>query len=110
MKNEHLIQFKKQLEEEKKEIEEQLKKLEKMPDFGNDIDSLEEEADETEEYGNQMAVAHTFKKRLADIETALEKIKNNNYGICEKCGKEISLELLKVDPESRLCQDCKKRP
>ncbi len=107
METQKLIQFKKELEKSKKELEKQLKKLQKVTDFGDDIDSLEEEADETEEFTNQLSIAQNFKEHLSDIDSAMIKINKGRYGICEKCGKEISLDLLKVIPESRLCQKCK---
>jgi DnaK suppressor protein len=37
------------------------------------------------------------------VEHALEKIARNEYGLCEKCGKEIDLERLKVAPEAEYC-------
>lgn len=104
---ENLQQLKNKLEEEKNDILTELKRHESMPDFGSDIDSLEEEADESAEYVNQLALVQTLKNRLADIEFALKKINNGDYGICENCKKEISLEVLDVDPESKLCQNCK---
>ena len=96
--------FKKKLEKEKKDIEAELKKHGQSPDFGNDIDSFEEETDESAEIGHQLSIAQTYKNRLADIDSALGKIQKGKYGICEKCGKEISLKVLEASPESRLCQ------
>ncbi|MEK7555543.1 MAG: TraR/DksA C4-type zinc finger protein [Patescibacteria group bacterium] len=108
---ENLAKLKNKLEEEKESILSELKRLEKIPEFGNDVDP-DEETDESEEYGNQLAIAQEIKNRLADIDSALLKINpqagGNEYGICEKCKKEISLELLEIDPESRLCKSCKK--
>lgn len=109
MDKEHLSKFKNQLEEEKKELLEEIEKLSKVPEFGDDVDSGEEEADESEEYGNQLSIAQSYRERLADIDSALDKIRNGEYGICENCGKEISLEVLNAVPESRLCKDCKKQ-
>lgn len=77
-----------------------------MPDFGSDVDT-DEETDESEEYGNVMSIVQTLKNRLSDIETALKKINNGKYGICEDCGKKISEKLLEINPESKLCQECK---
>lgn len=77
-----------------------------MPDFGSDV-GPDEETDESEEYGNVMSIVQTLKNRLSDIETALKKINNGKYGICEDCGKKISEELLEINPESKLCKDCK---
>lgn len=102
-------ELKKKLEESKKKLEIQIKELMTEVDMGDDTDHLEEEADETEEATNQFAAAIPLKERLADVESALEKIRTGKYGICEKCGKEIELELLEIDPESRYCRDCKKQ-
>lgn len=99
--------LKQKLEQEKNDILSELKKHKKVPDFGSDVD-VDEETDESGAFGNELSIFQTYKTHLADIETALGKIEKGNYGICEKCKKEISSELLNIDPESRLCQKCKK--
>lgn len=101
-------ELKKKLERTKEELEKEILALSKDVDMGDDTDHLEEEADETEEYTNQLAQLMPLKERLADVMSALEKMRVGTYGICEQCKKEIALELLEVDPESRYCQDCKK--
>lgn len=45
---------------------------------------------------------------LKKIDTALEKIDNNSYGICEACGKEIDIKRLQARPVTTMCIDCKK--
>lgn len=102
----HLQQFKKQLAEEKKELEEELKKHSTVPDFGSGADA-DQESGESQAFGSQLSVSLTFKNRLADIDLALNKIKEGKYGVCEQCRQEISLEVLKISPESKLCQRCK---
>ncbi|KKU11742.1 MAG: Transcriptional regulator, TraR/DksA family [Parcubacteria group bacterium GW2011_GWB1_45_7] len=76
-------------------------------DFGSDIDSGEQESDETEELSSNIPVSNSFRDRLSDIDEALEKMEAGTYGICENCGSEISMDLLQVNPESRLCKNCK---
>ncbi len=44
---------------------------------------------------------------LKKIETALEKIENKTYGICESCGCEIDIKRLEARPVTTLCIDCK---
>jgi DnaK suppressor protein len=104
MAQEKLTSYKTQLEKERRLILEEIKKNEKPTDFGDDVDHGEEESDEAEELGNQLAVAQGLKARLDDIEVALEKIREGKYGICEKCGEKIEDEILDIDPESRLCK------
>lgn len=106
---EKLDELKTKLEKTRQELEAEIKKLtEVVPDFGSDTDHLEEEADETEEFTNQLSGVLPLKERLADVMSALEKMSLGTYGKCEKCGKPIEPDLLEVDPESRMCRECKK--
>ncbi len=100
--------FRKKLEKLKIELEAQIAKLEAAPeDFGSDTDHLEEETNETAAFGTQLGVAQTFRERLREVEGALERIKTGSYGICERCGAVISMDLLVADPETSICKDCK---
>lgn len=107
MKPEDLTNLKEQLEKEAGELEVQMNRHKGDTDFGSDIDHGDEEADEAEEYANDLGIKDALKERMMDVESALDKLTRNEYGKCENCGKEISLELLKVNPESRLCKKCK---
>jgi len=44
---------------------------------------------------------------IIDIDRSLEKIDNDEYGICECCNGEIPEERLKAIPFARLCIHCK---
>ena len=46
-------------------------------------------------------------RELKEIETALGKISNGKYGICEMCEDEINIERLKVKPYARFCISCR---
>jgi len=117
-----LDEFKKNLEKEKTALEEQLKKFakkdEKLPGDWNTVfpkydggesgsAALEKAADEVEEYSTLLPIEYSLELRLRNIDLALEKIQKGKYGICEKCGKEIPIDRLKVSPESRFCLKCK---
>jgi len=121
MREELIKKFKERLEKEKKEIENQLKKFAKegkipddweakFPHYNGESGSgaLERAADEVEEYETLRSIEQSLELKLRDINLALEKIKKGNYGICEKCGKEIEIERLEVIPEARFCKNCKK--
>lgn len=108
MTNEKIQELKKRLEEGKKELSEKIRHAtEDIQDFGSDVDHGEEEADESEAHANQLAGVLPMKERLDDVEHALRKIEEGTYGKCEKCGMEIEEAILEVDPESRLCKNCK---
>jgi len=46
-------------------------------------------------------------KELAEIELALDRIKNNLYGVCEMCSDDINIERLKVKNFARYCITCR---
>lgn len=109
MLNEKQLQeLKEVLEKEAGELEAQLSSVSKTKDFGSDVETdFSQEADEAEEFANNLGLQDTLKERLQNIEEALDKMSRGEYGKCENCGKDISFELLKVNPESKLCKDCK---
>lgn len=76
-----------------------------MPDFDKSS-SLEEEADEVEEFGMRLALEQSMEEQLKAVDLALDKIKKGTYGICDKCDKEIPQGRLKVYPQASFCQKC----
>jgi len=46
---------------------------------------------------------------LKKIEETIERIDNNEYGICEECENEIGIKRLEARPVTKLCIDCKTR-
>jgi len=118
-----LEKIKDKLEADKKIIEETLKtfadkdqKLKgdwdsRFPAFSGE--SLEDAADEVEQYEALLPVEFSLETRLKDINIALDKIekgKKGNYGVCEKCQKQIPQDRLAIYPEARECSNCQKRP
>jgi DnaK suppressor protein len=59
-------------------------------------------------YDEEVAIGllETEGPRLCDIDAALERIQNETFGHCDRCGREISLERLKALPYSLECLDC----
>lgn len=104
MDQEKLKEYKIKLEKERRLIADEIKQNEKPVDLGIDVIRFEEESDESEEVGNQLAIVEGLSGRLKDIEAALIKIQAGKYGICEKCGEAIETEILDIDPESRFCK------
>lgn len=49
------------------------------------------------------------REKLAEIEEALERLKNGSYGICEECGELIGEGRLLAMPFARVCVDCKSK-
>ncbi len=118
MNEKDLEELQKELKESKISIEKQLGSFAtKDPNLKHDWDScypkfetgsLEEEADEVEEYATRLPIEHSLEIKLRDINLALEKDKKKDYGKCENCGKPIDIKRLKACPEARLCLKCQK--
>lgn len=116
--NKKLLQeLKEKLEKEKVAIIKQLKTFATQdPKLKGDWDSrfpdfdggMEEAADEVEEYTSRLPVEFSLEIQLRDINLALNKIKQDKYGKCEKCGKKIDEKRLKVHPAARDCMKCQK--
>jgi DnaK suppressor protein len=107
MNQDQLKEYKARLEKERTMIAAEIAQDEKPVDFGSDIDHNDEATDRSEEVGDRLAAAQGLKERLNEIIIALGKIQSGGYGVCEKCGKPIEDEILRIDPESRFCKTCK---
>jgi DnaK suppressor protein len=121
MNKKTLSEIKEKLEKAKTVIKSELQKFAKedkklkgdwdtkYPKFngGSGGQVLEDAADQVEEYITLLPIEHNMELRLRNINLALEKIKKGKYGKCEKCGKKIKEERLKIYPEARLCSECK---
>lgn len=117
----NIYKLKEKLENEKIALEKELKSFAnkdknlkddwdtRFPNFeeaGGSYD-IEQEADEVEAYSNLLPVEYALETKLKNINLALEKIKNNKYGKCEKCEQQIEEKLLEIYPETKLCLKCK---
>ncbi len=45
-------------------------------------------------------------RELAALDHALNRIENQNYGICSECDEDINPKRLEVDPVALLCINC----
>jgi DnaK suppressor protein len=46
-------------------------------------------------------------KLIKKIKKALERIDKGTFGVCEKCGEDISIKRIKARPVTAQCIDCK---
>ncbi len=68
-----------------------------------DIASTERERELSLTFGDR------DREKLAEIEAALERIKNGAYGLCEDCEERIEEGRLLAMPFARVCVDCKSK-
>jgi RNA polymerase-binding transcription factor DksA len=46
------------------------------------------------------------RERVAELDLALERVRQGAYGVCERCGRPIPPERLEVRPAARTCVTC----
>lgn len=75
---------------------------------GDVHDSAEESvAEQLSALESEMANRHTIE--IHNIDAALERIENGNYGICIECGQQISIKRLQAYPVAKRCIECKRK-
>jgi DnaK suppressor protein len=52
------------------------------------------------------AVLEAARRRLADLNLALQRLDAGTYGVCERCGRRIPAERLAARPSARTCVAC----
>ena len=100
------------LENDHKRLVEQLEQIRASRSIderreGSPFGKREEEATETAELENRMALEKRVLDQLAEVDKALDKFEKGNYGICESCSKPIDPDRLEALPQATLCMSCK---
>jgi DnaK suppressor protein len=99
-------EFELQLQEMKAELEANIERLnEEMEaivtdDTSNDMEDL---ASLESESMHHTALLKQQRLELAEVDHALQKIKDGTYGICEESGDTIPVERLRAKPHTRYC-------
>lgn len=121
MNKKDLQYFREKLQKEKVILEEELRSVGKRnPDNpGNwdatagkiDIDSADENevADKFEEIEENQMILNGLEPQLHEVESALKRIEEGVYGICEISGKAIERERLEANPAARTCMEHMKK-
>lgn len=59
------------------------------------------------ERGTMLRIRDRESKLIRKIQRSLENLENGSFGICEMCGKEISVKRLEARPVTTHCIKCK---
>ncbi len=93
--------------------EETLKEINKAVKSGSDLPSGEPSGDIYDQASSErdrelgLLLGDREREKLHNIEEALMKIEEGEYGVCEECEEEIPIGRLKVMPFARYCVKCK---
>lgn len=104
-----LDEIKAELETRKRDLTAELQRLTAPPEAGSTVGFGKRIGDGTTEAVERLATTATARSitaSLADIETALSKIAEGTYGLCDSCGKSISPARLEALPATALCREC----
>lgn len=72
-------------------------------------DGFADAAAATAERTEVLGLVDNLRDQLEDVDAALARIEDGNYGICANCGKPISPARLEARPHSVLCVDCRNK-
>ncbi len=109
-------QYKEKLVAEKATLEEELGSIalfntetniwEATPnqDMMGEIDD-NDAADRFEDFEERSGMVTTLQARLSDVNSALTKIEEGGYGICEIGGEKIEPERLEANPSAKTCKE-----
>jgi len=109
-----LEEIKKHLGQEKKKIESRLASLASQDPFSDpdrlvDNAASDTEAKEESSHERMEALEKELRLNVADIDGAIDRIKNGSYGKCLSCGKLIDTDRLAVKPTALYCVDCERK-
>lgn len=79
------------------------KKLETKADYGLGIGDPN-----IYEWEMNFALRQKAESKIKSIESALQRMEQGTYGLCEKCSQAIDPERLEILPEATLCVKCAK--
>jgi DnaK suppressor protein len=93
------------LEKRRIELSERLERLKKDLSRGHSSDSAEQAQErENDEVLTQLST--DVEGELREVNTALDRLQSNQYGVCVSCSAEIPLARLQIKPEAVRCVKC----
>lgn len=75
--------------------------------YHEEVADLADQASDSYESEILYGLSDAERKYLEDVEGALKRIKEGNFGICVSCSSNIGMERLKALPTAKLCIKCK---
>lgn len=86
---------------------------------GSNVGSLETSTDGIQDIADQASSAYTKefllsigdaeRRMLRQVDEALDKIRQDTYGLCESCGEMINERRLEALPFAKLCISCQEQ-
>jgi len=115
MNKREMKKFQKLLQTEREHLQKGIKTIEANTlegverESGGDLTSFAEAGTDTNERDTALRVASGEASWLREVNEALARIEDGNYGTCEGCGEEIPKKRLEVFPSARYCVQCQSK-
>lgn len=119
MDNKKLNHYKKLLLKEKNNLEKTLNSMEEngpnasLPEYYDELSSYDNHpadiGSETFQIEMDMNLKNNEKMGIVEVNAALERIGNGQYGHCMICGKEIDEDRLDILPSAEVCMSCEEK-
>lgn len=108
MNEEQLEHFRQLLLAWKRQLQEEVERtVSHMRDDANNYADPSDRATQEEEFALELRTRDRERKLIRKIDEALERIRKEDYGLCEQCDVEVGLRRLEARPTATLCIDCK---
>ena len=98
------------LEQEQKRLREELDRFpetlaDEHPGYST---HMADDASDVFEQAKNLALRQNLERELELVDLALQKLREGNWGVCERCGEPINPERLDAMPQARYCLPCQK--
>ena len=108
MTDEQLAYFKLKLQHMSEELlSEANRTITEMTDSSGNYPDPTDRATAESDRNFELRIRDRERKLLAKVKEALERIENDEYGVCEDCGEDIGVARLEARPVTTLCIQCK---
>lgn len=108
MQEKDLISFRQRLEKMRAELlDESDETVQGMREESTLYPDPSDRASMESEHINLLRIRDRERKLLGKIDEALERVKDDTFGLCEECGEEIGVERLHIRPVTTFCIRCK---
>lgn len=78
-----------------------------LQETGEMLPDVSDQATREEDRAVKLRKRDRERKLIQKIDSAIQRIDNKEYGLCEECGIEIGIRRLEARPTADLCIDCK---
>ncbi|MFH1144549.1 MAG: TraR/DksA C4-type zinc finger protein [Candidatus Eisenbacteria bacterium] len=115
MRKRELERFERLLGEERERLQQQHDELEEsarrsLRDSSGDLSAyafhMADLGTDAMEREQNLMLAASITRTLADIADALHRIRNGDYGICDSCHRPVDVKRLQALPHARMCLAC----